>query len=1197
MPEVADNQSASEPGSRRLRPVIPASDYALRDRWAIVVGISRYQNERWNLQYAHRDAKTFYELIRKPSGGGFLEDHVIKLIDEEATTRNVTRALRSFLQKPAPEDVVLLYFACHGAPDPNRPENVYFITHDTDPDDIPGTALPMREVHLSLQENLSAERTIIIADTCHSGVIGEGRRAADETGSVNRYLQSLSEMQAGGGMLTSARSNETSQEDAKWGGGHGVFTYYLLEGMRGEADRDPKNGIVTVGELFEYVREKVREATEHQQHPYTGPGPVFDWPMAWTGGRSAQEHLQLGQGLLALGRLLDDKGVYESAGRQFAEALHFARLDGAGLPDAHLGRGRALLATGRRVESVAELDKALAADSEGAYPRTQLYRGVAFAQDGNRQEAAAALDAFCTAAPEDEFAPWAREYAPWLRQIGGGRRFALLIGVNEYLHGEPLHNLRGCVNDVEQLSAVLQARFGFEEADISSLTDARATRQGIVEALEHLAADTTAYDTVLVFYSGHSRSGDSPHYLFVHDTAIETFHATEAHRIARDIGAQELHDLMNRIPTKHKTLVLDTHPNTQFLDMARREATYALFVASSDHHVFEHTLELEGERIQMGVFTYSLVQRLMALDPRTTTYRDLVYPVREAVHKHQPEQNPEFIGLRERRVFAGADDYLGSLNFALRREYGPLPLEEMRRRYARYGQEVEGAMPALYASFGRAFLEKGAYVQAVEALETCIDQRGAPSPAESLALGLALVGARRYAGALPHFRTFPQAVPESAGVIHEATGIVETLRAGRRAALLVGIDNYANPDIPPLPGACNDVAALRGTLLEGFGLCPDEIVVLSDGDATRRGILEAFDRLVECARDRPCFFYFAGRGSADEEDRPALVSADGRQPGVHDILLEELAARVPRESNLVAILDAGWQCYGGAVGRSLDRDRRVRPGGRDLSFEPSVVPRDARKYRVLLGRASIYDGTVTFSNEAAAGEVNRPPGGTLEGVHGVMTFALLSLLAQAGAETLTLAQLSEAMAKAFDDDLYTPLLLGEGINRPLFDPEHNHQTIFALGAQALHFPVRETVEGLRILIERRGDLYPEGYLNLGIAHAFLGDDERAIASLDKAVAQQSHYPEAHYHLGRTLVESQRDAAKAVSELREAIEQEDPRSRNVAARYYLGRALEAFVEQNVLVETEEAYRDYLAGGAPLGREAEVQEFLEHRYDTE
>ncbi|MCB0122163.1 MAG: caspase family protein, partial [Caldilineaceae bacterium] len=240
------------------------------DRWAIVVGISRYQHQAMNLRFAHRDAEKLCELIQTPSGGAFAQDHIIKLIDEEATTANITRALRSFLKKPASEDIVLIYFACHGAPDPDRPDIVYLLTHDTVPTDISGTALPMREIDLCLRENLQAERVILIADTCHSAAIGGkiGRRSAvDDSAEVLRYLREVGNTKPGLALLTSARANETSQEGEQWNGGHGVFTHYLLEGMRGAAAQD---GVVRIGELFDYVCDQVEQATDNRQHPSVG---------------------------------------------------------------------------------------------------------------------------------------------------------------------------------------------------------------------------------------------------------------------------------------------------------------------------------------------------------------------------------------------------------------------------------------------------------------------------------------------------------------------------------------------------------------------------------------------------------------------------------------------------------------------------------------------------------------------------------------------------------------------------------------------------------------------------------------------------------------------------------------------------------------------------------------------------------------
>src|SRR6266566_5085938 len=117
-------QERTDSSSRRnLRSYEPTSysEYVGRVRWAIIVGISKYEKEVLNLKYADRDAEELYQLIQMPSGGGFEADHIKKLINEEATMANVTRALRSFMKKPAKDDIALIYFACHGAPDPGKP--------------------------------------------------------------------------------------------------------------------------------------------------------------------------------------------------------------------------------------------------------------------------------------------------------------------------------------------------------------------------------------------------------------------------------------------------------------------------------------------------------------------------------------------------------------------------------------------------------------------------------------------------------------------------------------------------------------------------------------------------------------------------------------------------------------------------------------------------------------------------------------------------------------------------------------------------------------------------------------------------------------------------------------------------------------------------------------------------------------------
>ena len=264
-----------QPSTRKAELVDPElyAQYQDCDRWAVIVGISKYQHSNLNLRYADCDAEDLYQLLLTPNGGSFQSDHICKLINEQATTGNITRALRSFLKKPAREDLVLIYFACHGSPDPDRPSNTYLLTYDTDPSDIAGTALPMEDIDRALKGILYSEKVIILADTCHSaaiaGGIGGRRSVVDDSKIMNRFFQEISRSKGGVALLTSAEANEVSFEDIKWGGGHGAFTHYLLEGMRGAADQD-SNGIVTIGELFEYVRDNVKKATDYRQHPCIG---------------------------------------------------------------------------------------------------------------------------------------------------------------------------------------------------------------------------------------------------------------------------------------------------------------------------------------------------------------------------------------------------------------------------------------------------------------------------------------------------------------------------------------------------------------------------------------------------------------------------------------------------------------------------------------------------------------------------------------------------------------------------------------------------------------------------------------------------------------------------------------------------------------------------------------------------------------
>jgi len=140
----------------------------------------------------------------------------------------------------------------------------YILPHNADPKDLYASALPMSEVARIFQR-ISSERLVFIGDTCYSGASGGrtifagGTRANVSGAFLERLLQGKGRV-----IITASDANEVSAEKDELK--HGVFTYYLLEGLRGKADLD-QDGVITVDEVYRYVSMKVPQATGQNQHP------------------------------------------------------------------------------------------------------------------------------------------------------------------------------------------------------------------------------------------------------------------------------------------------------------------------------------------------------------------------------------------------------------------------------------------------------------------------------------------------------------------------------------------------------------------------------------------------------------------------------------------------------------------------------------------------------------------------------------------------------------------------------------------------------------------------------------------------------------------------------------------------------------------------------------------------------------------
>ena len=239
-----------------------------RTIWAVVIGIDSYTRIP-QLKYAVKDAQSFYELLVQ--NNRIPAENIILLTNKQATLTNLRSTLGTKLKQNAGrDDMVIIYFAGHGAterdamsPDGDGLEK-YILPHDADPQDLYATALPMREISHILNR-IQSERLVFIADACYSGASG-GRTIGVEELRANISDAFLSRIAHGKGrvIITASGANEVSAENDQLQ--HGVFTYYLIEGLKGRADYD-KDGLITVDEAYRFVSDTVPGATDQEQHP------------------------------------------------------------------------------------------------------------------------------------------------------------------------------------------------------------------------------------------------------------------------------------------------------------------------------------------------------------------------------------------------------------------------------------------------------------------------------------------------------------------------------------------------------------------------------------------------------------------------------------------------------------------------------------------------------------------------------------------------------------------------------------------------------------------------------------------------------------------------------------------------------------------------------------------------------------------
>ena len=222
---------------------------------ALLIGVSEYKPGLNSLPAAVRDIEAMEGVLQHPDFGAF--DEIRRLPNPGLLA--MRSAIAELFGDRDTDDLVLLYFSGHGVTDEY---GKFFLTNcDTQKKGRlnKATVVEAGFVH-DLMENCDSERQVIILDCCHSGAFPEGMRARDAGNTID-FQQQL----GGRGRIVLTSSAATEYSFERDGEDLAIYTRYLVEGIQtGAADLDG-DGAVSVNELHDYVREKVRKAAPAMQ--------------------------------------------------------------------------------------------------------------------------------------------------------------------------------------------------------------------------------------------------------------------------------------------------------------------------------------------------------------------------------------------------------------------------------------------------------------------------------------------------------------------------------------------------------------------------------------------------------------------------------------------------------------------------------------------------------------------------------------------------------------------------------------------------------------------------------------------------------------------------------------------------------------------------------------------------------------------
>ena len=266
---------------RQVTPIRQAPVTSGRSRrWAVVIGVNGFVDRKIPpLRYCVADARLVVKTLIERCG--FEEEHILLIADDQPLDLrpmklSLQNQVPTWLKQAQPGDMFIIYFSGHGFLDARGVG--YLAAQDCELANLGLTALRIDELREGLRQ-CKATQKLLVLDSCHAG----GEKGGGPVSASSQVLAEVFNHAQGLVTLASCSKDQTSREwEAK---GHGLFTYFLAEGLTVKGDADG-NGVVDSDELYNYVCEKViltgQRELNHEQTPVRiiGEDTVGRFPLA-----------------------------------------------------------------------------------------------------------------------------------------------------------------------------------------------------------------------------------------------------------------------------------------------------------------------------------------------------------------------------------------------------------------------------------------------------------------------------------------------------------------------------------------------------------------------------------------------------------------------------------------------------------------------------------------------------------------------------------------------------------------------------------------------------------------------------------------------------------------------------------------------------------------------------------------------------